>query len=168
MSLFMDNFPTSACSSLSYLYSITIENCFCKTLFQVGMDLKKLSTENYPTSARKTSAKKHSNCRVDVLSSLPCFCNFFRSIPTWNTVLQKRFPYSFCSFGGFLNQPPNRRQKRVYCAGNKRASSWRWTRWKQGMRGSLLPVMHAFSNLGVAWLYMPCPHEPQNIWNDLE
>ena len=43
------------------------------------------------------------------------FLCFFRSIPTWNEVLQKHFFFSFCSFGWFLNQLPNRRWTCLLC-----------------------------------------------------
>ena len=63
---------------------------------------------------------EHSRCRVVFLrfSSLPCFCTFFSSIPTWNEVLQKLFYLLSVLFSWFLNQVPNRRRTR-YCAGDK-------------------------------------------------
>ena len=35
-----------------------------------------------------------------VFSSLPCFCTFYMSIPTWNKVLQELFPPRFCYLWG--------------------------------------------------------------------
>ena len=53
------------------------------------MKERKKTTQHLP--------KAHSRCRVGSLLAffylVPCFCTFFRPIPTWNEVLQKRYMY---------------------------------------------------------------------------
>ena len=66
----------------------TMGKSFCKTSFQVGMDLKKVQKQgrdqrmhhDCPIRLHKHTADVGLSCCV--LSSLPCFCTFFRSIPT--------------------------------------------------------------------------------------
>ena len=80
---------------------------FCKTWFEVGMELKKVQKQGRDESTQEdypTTAKIHIRSRVTFLRSFisALFLYFFNSIPTWNQVLQKLFSPSFCSFfGGF-------------------------------------------------------------------
>ena len=69
---------------------------FCKTSFQVGMDLKNGQKQGMDERMQEyypTCAKIHSRCRVAFwrFSFHALFVYFFRSIPTWNKVLQKPF-----------------------------------------------------------------------------
>ena len=46
-----------------------------------------------------------SRYRVVLCSSLPCLCTLYRSIPTWNEVLQRLFGLVCVVFWGLLNWP---------------------------------------------------------------
>ena len=79
------------------IYLVNTEKIFCRTVFQVGMDQK---------NARRLSyiwweflADVEYSC---VLSSLPCFFTFFRSIPTWKKFCRNFYFRNFCSFWGSL------------------------------------------------------------------
>ena len=54
----------------------------------------------------------HISCRSRVVflcvSSLPCFCTYYRSISTWNEVFFKNYFPKLCAVWGFLNQLPKR------------------------------------------------------------
>ena len=76
----------------------TKEKSFYITQFQVGMGLKKVQKQCMRwKNARGLSymcvhvPKIHSSL-LTFFHLVSCFCNFFRSICTWNRVLQKIFP----------------------------------------------------------------------------
>ena len=67
------------------------KKCLCKSSFQVGMDLEKVHKQGRDVRTQEdylTSAKIHSRCSVVFLCSSISWTSF-RSIPTWNEVLQK-------------------------------------------------------------------------------
>ena len=76
------------------------------------MDLQKVQQQGIDENMQKTTLHLlciFCRCRVVfcVLSSLPCFCTFYRSIPTWNKLFLQLF-LLFQFFWGSLDQPSNR------------------------------------------------------------
>ena len=84
-------------------YFLTREKSFCKTWFQVGMELKKVqkqgrderTQEDYPTSAQI-----HTRCRVVFLRSFisALFLYLYQLHPYLKSSFTETFSPSFCSF----------------------------------------------------------------------
>ena len=139
----------------------TREKNFCKTWFQVGMELKKVpkqgrderTQEDYPASA-----KIHTRCSVVFLRSFisAFFYTFFSSIPTWNQVLQKLFSLVPVLFRGFLNQLLiTCRRQTHYRAGDEPVLRRRRTRWKRAFK--LKPHTHTHIHTAS---YQRLPYRP--------
>ena len=106
-------------NSLQYnLY--TREKCFCKTLFQLGMDRKK-DRDTAEMKERRKTTRYLQKYTADIgyypmsavyfcfLSSLSCFRPLFRSITNRNKVSQKLFSTVSVVFRGF-SKPPSKQE----------------------------------------------------------
>ena len=109
------------------LLLITREKSFCKTSFQVGMDLEKVQKQGRDERTQEEIpyiCKIHSRCRVVFLlfSSLPCFCSFqVHSYLKWS--FAETFFLSFWFFFWRVSKPAFKQKMNALRIGDEHFSA---------------------------------------------